>query len=523
MSGSRSHKRPRRRPPDIVHKPGGTFHPRVQVVGPEHFGLVLVDPAKARSKWMLTDFYGNILIPPTWVRHNRQAFADAIAQLRQALRDHDLRDLIVAIERTGRYHHPPRRAFAAAGFDTRIVHPFATKQCRQAADPGNKTDDTDLSALYRATVNGFALVEHDLDEHWASFRLLIRHRRSLVGKAAALRTQIREHLDAAFPGFAACFGDLWDSDCAWHLVRQFASPADLVAAGRDGLRQSLAAAHVRYQRPTLDSVLAWAAQAAAPDVGAALHRRFALALDDDRRHKAREIQGLERDSAAALARTPYVLLLSFPGVNVVSAADFAAEMGPIEHYATSRAITGRAGLRPSRYQSDQVDRANGPLVRCANRTLRAAILRIADNLTKCNHHFNALAHAWQANKNDPRHTRVKVALRFCRIAYQIVAGRQVFRHPCLQGRHYVLHKLMAFHRAHDTGAAEQLQDLQAALAQVPASEHRAEALPLHEELQKIQHGRRRSPQVLGDILPIVLARLGVAGVQSTVSGEGDLT
>ena len=521
MSTSRTRKRPRSRRPDAVHKPRGSFHPRVQAAGPEHFGIVAVDCAKARSKWMLTDFYGRILIPPTVVEHNRPAFDDAIARLRQAIRDHDLKDLIVAIERTGRYHHPPRRAFAAAGFETRVVHPFATKQLRQPADPGNKTDDTDLAAIQRAAVNGFALAEQTLDEQWTTFRLLIRHRRDLVEKAAALHTQIREHLDAALPGFAACFANFWDSDCALYLARHFANPADILAAGRDGLRHNLDAAGVRFQSPTLDTVLAWAAQAAPPDLGAAVHHRFALALDDDRRQKRREIQALERDSAAFLCRTPYVLLLSFPGVNVVSTADFAAEAGPIEHYANSRNITGRAGLRPSRYQSDQVDKANGPLVRCCNRKLRAAILRIADNLILCNHHFNILGRAWKAQGKDPRHTRVKVAMRFCRIAYQIVAGRQVFRHPCLQGRHYVLHKLVAFHRDHDTGVAQQQRDLLAALGQVPPREHRAEAVPLAEELEKIEQRRRRGPQLLADILPIVLARLGVGGVQSTASGEPD--
>jgi len=70
--------------------------------------------------------------------------------------------------------------------------------------------------------------------------------------------------------------------------------------------------------------------------------------------KTQEIQALERDIAAYLAKTPYILLLSFPGVNVVSAGDFAGEMGPIENYLTAKSITGRAGLFPSRYQSDQV-------------------------------------------------------------------------------------------------------------------------------------------------------------------------
>src|SRR5437762_1158623 len=90
-------------------KPSGSLHPRVQKVGPEHFGIVAVDCAKARSEWMPADFYGRVLIPPTTVAHNRPAFDAALDQLRQAVRDHDLKDLLVAIERTGRYHHTPRR------------------------------------------------------------------------------------------------------------------------------------------------------------------------------------------------------------------------------------------------------------------------------------------------------------------------------------------------------------------------------------------------------------------------------
>jgi hypothetical protein len=88
-----------------------------------------------------------------------------------------------------------------------------------------------------------------------------------------------------------------------------------------------------------------------------------------------------------------------------------------------------------------------------------------------------------------------------------------------QGRHYILDKLTAFHREHDTGMAEVLRDLQAAVGQVPPREYAAEAKPLAEELQKIHDGGRRGPQLLGDVLPIVLARLGVGAVQSVESGE----
>jgi transposase len=520
MATSRTARRPRRHPSATsTGKPAGVLHPRVQQVGPEHFGIVCFDCAKTRSKFLLADFYGHVLIPPTFVAHNRPALDAAIAQVRQAFADHQLRDGVVAIERTGRYHRLVQRAFAAAGFETRILHPFVTKQYRQPVDPGTKTDDTDLAAIQRATVTGCALLEATRDEAWTTLQLLIRHRRDLVEKGAALNCQIREHLDAALPGFAACFDKLWESAIPWHLLRHFPTADQLRAAGLTSLCQSLRQAGIRFQQRTVQTVLDWAAQAAPGDVAASQHRRIALALCEDRQRKTLEIQALERDMAARLVQTPYVLLLSFPGINVVSAADFAGEMGPIEHYANPRSITGRAGLRPSRYQSDQVDCANGPLVRHCNRSLRAAILRIADNLIVCNHHFQHLATLWKSQGKDARDIHVRVAHRFCRIAFQMVAGRQVFRHPSIQGRHYILHKLTAFHGEHGTPTPELLRDLQAVVEQVPPRERAAEAKPLQEELQKIEDGHRRGPQPLADILPIVLARLGAGVVPSGTSGE----
>jgi transposase len=520
MSKARTTSRSSRKTPiQSVGKPRGVLHPRVQLVGPEHFGILCFDCAKARSKFLLADFYGRVLMPPTIVEHSRTGLDHAVTQLRQAFELHQLRDGIVAIERTGRYHRIVQRHFAAAGFETRILHPFVTKQYRLPVDPGNKTDDTDLTAIHRASVTGCALLEATRDEAWTTLQLLIRYRRDLVKKGAALNCQIREHLDAALPGFAACFDNLWDSPIPWHLVRHFPTTQGLRDAGVTALCQALRQAGIRFQLRTVQAILEWANQASPADIAADQHRRLALALFDDRQRKTQEILALEREIAHRLVQTPYGLLLSFPGINVVSAADFAGEMGPIEHYANCKSITGRAGLRPARYQSDQVDKANGPLIRNCNRALRAAILRIAENLIVCNRHFRTLANLWTAQGKDPRHTHVKIGMRFCRIAFQMVAGRRVFHHPAIPGRHYILEKLTAFHREHDTSMAEVLSDLQYTIGQVPPREFAAEAKPLAKELQRIHEGHRRGPQPLGDILPLVLTRLGVGMVQSTESGE----
>jgi transposase len=216
-------------------KPSGSLHPRVQKVGPEHFGIVAVDCAKARSKWMLADFYGTILIPPTLLEHNKQGFDAAITEIRRAIERHQLGDVLVAIERTGIYHLPVKRAFTSQHFEARIVHPLTTKQYRLPADPGNKTDDTDLFAIHRATTNGFGLIEPPLDEIHGPLRLLERYRRTLVRKNAALRNQITALLDVLLPGYTGLFKDVFDNPAALSIARRVMSASQIRSLGSEGL------------------------------------------------------------------------------------------------------------------------------------------------------------------------------------------------------------------------------------------------------------------------------------------------
>ena len=400
-STSRSKKRRSSRTP-LIYKPHGIIHPRVQAAGPEHFGIVSVDCAKARSKWFLADFYGKVLIPPTTVEHTRTGLKAMVDSVRQAIARFGLGDLTVGIERTGRYHLPVKRAFVQAQFDTRLVHPLTSKQFRQPANPGNKTDDTDLYAIHRATVNGFGLIEQPADPISVRLQLLARHRRDSVEKMTALRCQIHEHLQAIMPGYAKCFADIYDCHISLVIAKRLGSAAAILQAGVSGLTQHVRQAGGRPHRPTLEKIVAWARIAADAAEEAEVHHRIMIYLDDDRVAKLRAVKEIEGELAELLVQTPYILLLGIPGINVVSAAAFAGEMGPIQFYSTARAITGRAGLYPSRYQSDEVDRPDGKLVRCANHRLRNAIMIIADNLIECNEHFRVLATQWQLEGKDPR-------------------------------------------------------------------------------------------------------------------------
>ncbi|REJ73976.1 MAG: IS110 family transposase [Planctomycetota bacterium] len=490
-----------------LQKPKGSISPRVKEVGGEHFAIVCVDPAKHRSEWMMADYFGNVLIEPHTLEHQAAFFKAAVALIRQAQREHDIQDLIVVVERTGNYYLPPKRAFADAGFETRVLHPFATKQYRQPADPGNKTDRNDLAAQHRAAAAGFGLCEPPLEPPYHTLKLKVRHRRNLVQKGASLACQIREHMHLSLPGYAALFDHLFEHKTAMAVGHDCDSPARVLELGHDGLARLLREHGLRHLPKTIDKILAWASQAVGPSIpDGPLHHAIWTDLEELYQHFQRRISAAEVELAGQLVHTPYVRLLAIPGINLVLAAELAGELGPITRYGNANAITGRCGLYPSRSQSDQTDHDRGPIIRQSNRRLRSALMRIADSLASHCAYYRGQAGADEARGIDKRATRVKIAKRFSRLAFACLAGNEPMRHRCFQQADSILEKLRAFHHEHHTPLDRMLADLQAAVSQLPGNTCRREAEIVAAVLERQSH-RHRGGVAIGELLPAVLARL----------------
>ena len=496
----------------------GELGTRVEAVGPKHFAIVAVDCAKHASRWRFADFFGHSLVPPTTLPHRAADFEAAIRDIKHAVAANKIADFIVVIERTGRYHLVVKKAFEDTGFEVRVIDPLATHQYRKPVHAGNKTDDTDLEAIHDAAVHGLGLVHAALPPVFQQLQDWARHRRDLVAKSSRLRCQVREHLHAAMPGYAELFDDVFMSHVGLFIPLHFTLDT-LRAARPDQLADAAHAAGIRCHRKTLETVLAWARIAPRPDDRPEIRQAILADLIADLDAKRRQIAAIEVTLAGLLSQTPYLVLLSIPGLNVVTAADFAAEAGPITAYAKARAITGRAGLYPSRYQSGPVDLADGPLVPKGNRRLRQTILRIADTLMRCNDHFRVVAEALRLRGMPAPKIHIAVGNRFTRVAYKMVAGGQTFGHPSGQRPDSIIQKLITFYGTHLIDTTETSSALQTAAENLPRDVRDAEARPLSEHLTRIAGKRGAGPRRLAEILPSVLARLSPDALKSAPSGE----
>ena len=132
--------------------------------------------------------------------------------------------------------------------------------------------------------------------------------------------------------------------------------------------------NIKTHKPTLEKIVAWARSSPSAEEPAFFHRRFFVDLDADRLAKLQVIRAIEGELAENLSQTPYILLLGIPGINVVSAAEFAGEMGPIKRYVQPAeplpggrfvpvAVSERRGRSPRRYLG-----ATAPTTTCGVRS-----------------------------------------------------------------------------------------------------------------------------------------------------------
>lgn len=179
----------------------------------------------------------------------------AVNAVKKASQEHHLADLIVVVERTGRYHLVVKQAFEKAGFEVRVIDPLATHQFRKPVHAGNKTDDTDLDAIHDAATHGLGLVPVVWPPVFLELQDWARHRRDLVEKATRLRCQFREHLHSVMPGYAELFDNIFNVEIGLFVALNY-TVATLCVARPDQLADAARSKGVPLPPDALETILA---------------------------------------------------------------------------------------------------------------------------------------------------------------------------------------------------------------------------------------------------------------------------
>jgi transposase len=253
-----------------------------------------------------------------------------------------------------------------AGLQVLHVPGLAVNRARQGTTGGeHKSDPKDARVIAEQvrTREDLRALEA-LSEVEVELRLLVGRRRELVVDQTRRLARLRDLLASIHPGLERAV-DPTGKAGLW-LLGRYVTPAEIRRAGRRRLIEHLGrAGHLRRSHvealadAALDAALAQPIALPGERLAAQLVRELAGEALAARERLAR----LDADLGAALARHPDAALIqSLPGMGATLTAEFIAEAGGIERFASADHLAAAAGLAPVLKQSGKVrylQRASG--------------------------------------------------------------------------------------------------------------------------------------------------------------------
>jgi transposase len=331
------------------------------VVGLDSSGRIVLDQSLEDS-------------PEGWAGF-RQKLADCVGP--------DLTKVAVAVETC---NGPAVERLLAMGCDVYPLNPKAAKRYRERKSvAGAKCDRLDAWSFgdaLRTDGHGWKILRPD-DALTQELRLLCRDEVGLIQQRTALVLQLKQALHEYYPAALEAF-EKWVSPGTWAFVKQFPTPAKLVAAGKRRWEKFLHT-HRLYRRDSYQRQLEIFARAdqfcGSPAVTSA-KSRLAVALAGQLQLLEKQLTEYRQTIEALFGRHPdHDIFGSLPGLGAKTPPRLAAEIGSIrERFEDAQSLQTYGGTAPVTQQSGKSRRVK--FRRACNKHLRSAVGFLADHSRK---------------------------------------------------------------------------------------------------------------------------------------------
>jgi transposase len=259
----------------------------------------------------------------------------------------------LGFEPTGHYWKPLIHYMCCRGVEVSFIKTTAVKAMRELTDSTpSKNDKRDAVTLAHLLREGKVLKSPPVEGVWRELRDLVKHHRRLTEENGALLQRLRTIIDTFFPELTGAF-------CSnkavglWRLLEEAPFPEDLIARGPEWLSSNLKKWTRRGKGAEEKADLLM--KAAAESVGLPVRHGDRVRLQSLLGllvHYRGELASLEQEMERVLMETGYgEILLSFPGMGVITSATFLGELGNPANFENANQVVSFAGIDPSENSS----------------------------------------------------------------------------------------------------------------------------------------------------------------------------
>jgi transposase len=401
--------------------------------------IVPIDASKVLQKAMILNYYGEVFESPFAFMVSQTGMKYLIDKVEQACASFEAEKLFFGIEATGHYYEDIVRILTEKGYSVHIINPASTHEERKQHLTYTKTDDIDLYLIAEVLIGNKATNAKLATGDYKQLQHLTRARRAEINKRSRIKVEIRtihDHIWREYQGFSVLvdrkiktttiFSDFWGKSSLL-LLTHFPHASQILELGEIGLRQLSQKHNLKMRNSTIEKLLYAANESVSKPIEELSSELFILnkKLQDYQWH-TQNIEAYEQEIERILIKTDGLLLLTVPGIGLVTAAEIYCEMGDLSNYTSASQLIKKAGTNPTIKQSGSSDGYYGRISKQGNANLRRAVYNAGRTLSV---HNDALKPFYSRLKDKGKKAgKIYIAMgnKFLKIAFAMLKSQKPF-------------------------------------------------------------------------------------------------
>ena len=396
---------------------------------PDEILYVSIDVAKHNHSSMVVNLFGEVITPKFDFPYNNHGISFLRKKLDMAQKQTHARKLFLGLESTGHYHENLVATLMNLGYDIQVINPLDSKNERDNVHA--KTDAIDLAAIAKVIMSNKGKRSYIPDSIYYNLLRASRTHRKLTWQETDVKNIITMLVDKTFTGLwnpdNSIFSDKWGKGSLL-FVKHYSTPQQATRLGVKRLTGFFRKHNTRLTMDTASKIiqLAKITPSRPPDV-----------MESDVKALKANIQVLETLSCVIaeqkkqmvkfLLQTPGTYLLSIPGIGIVYAADFTAEVGDIHRFAYAGQVISLAGTAPKKHQSGELDKSNMSTSHQGRKLLRVTVNQIALSLdNNCPEYHAYYSKKRYQYQDTPGKARTATANKFIKLAFSMMKNETLY-------------------------------------------------------------------------------------------------
>lgn len=330
----------------------------------------------------------NIVYGRLKIKHNTDSLSKALDLIKKSEEDFHVKPAIV-MEATGHYNKILSNYFERSGYRVNVVNPIQTDSIKNLSVRKVKNDKIDayrIALLYRLS----ELKETNVpSEEVEMLRSLCRQYHCLVEERSTYKYRMLSVLDQIMLNYTDIFSDIY-SDTSLSLLEKYPSPEAMLSANGNQFidflmvssKRSLAWATKKYKL-ICNKALEFKDISIANPANIAMLNNYIQIIKTFNKSILKMRQSIETlisenlESNNPMVAKQIYLLMSIPGIGIISAATIIGEIGNLSAFKNPSKLTAFFGLDPSVCQSGQFSSTQNHISKRGSRLLRKSLYMVA--------------------------------------------------------------------------------------------------------------------------------------------------